>query len=146
MTMRLAGDRLSLVIRAGSSRDRRRDRRRARRDRRAAGGDRSAALASLIIQQTGSTSDATHARNSVQSEAAAARAARAGAGRRSERSARRSARRFSLLAPLPGCAEAGQMACEREMTRAAAATGVPLNVLYSVGLTETGRRGELEPL
>ncbi len=31
------------------------------------------------------------------------------------------------------------------MTRAAAATGVPLNVLYSVGLTETGRRGELEP-
>ncbi len=37
------------------------------------------------------------------------------------------------------------MACEREMTRAAAATGVPLNVLYSVGLTETGRRGELEP-
>ena len=37
------------------------------------------------------------------------------------------------------------MACEREMTRAAAATGVPINVLYSVGLTETGRRGELEP-
>ena len=31
------------------------------------------------------------------------------------------------------------------MTRASAATGVPLNVLYSVGLTETGRRGELEP-
>ena len=31
------------------------------------------------------------------------------------------------------------------MTRAAASTGVPLNVLYSVGLTETGRRGELSP-
>ena len=31
------------------------------------------------------------------------------------------------------------------MTRASAATGVPLNVLYSVGLTETGHRGELEP-
>ncbi len=31
------------------------------------------------------------------------------------------------------------------MTRAAARTGVPLNVLYSVGLTETGRRGELSP-
>jgi hypothetical protein len=44
------------------------------------------------------------------------------------------------------CAGAGPMACEREMTRAAAATGVPLNVLYSVGLTETGRRGHLEPL
>ena len=35
--------------------------------------------------------------------------------------------------------------CEREMTRAAALNGVPLNVLYSVGLTETGRRGELSP-
>ena len=31
------------------------------------------------------------------------------------------------------------------MTRAAAESGVPLNVLYSVGLTETGRRGSLEP-
>ncbi len=40
---------------------------------------------------------------------------------------------------------AGSMACEREMTRAATASGVPLNVLYSVGLTETGRRGELGP-
>jgi soluble lytic murein transglycosylase-like protein len=37
------------------------------------------------------------------------------------------------------------LACEREMTRAAALTGVPLNVLYSVGVTETGRRGELSP-
>jgi len=37
------------------------------------------------------------------------------------------------------------MACEREMTRAAAESGVPLNVLYSVGLTETGARGELGP-
>ena len=31
------------------------------------------------------------------------------------------------------------------MTRAATANGVPLNVLYSVGLTETGRKGELNP-
>ena len=31
------------------------------------------------------------------------------------------------------------------MTRASALHGVPLNVLYSVGLTETGRRGELSP-
>jgi len=31
------------------------------------------------------------------------------------------------------------------MTRAAAANRVPLNVLYSVGLTETGRKGELSP-
>ena len=40
---------------------------------------------------------------------------------------------------------AGSLDCEREMTRAAALHGVPLNVLYSVGLTETGRRGELSP-
>ena len=39
----------------------------------------------------------------------------------------------------------GTLACEREMTRAAALNGVPLNVLYSVGLTETGRKGELSP-
>jgi hypothetical protein len=51
----------------------------------------------------------------------------------------------ALLASSAASAEAGPMACEREMTRAAAATGVPLNVLYSVGLTETGRRGQLEP-
>ena len=31
------------------------------------------------------------------------------------------------------------------MTRASVLHGVPLNVLYSVGLTETGRRGELSP-
>jgi soluble lytic murein transglycosylase-like protein len=45
-----------------------------------------------------------------------------------------------------GAADAqGLLACEREMTRAATLHGVPLNVLYSVGLTETGRRGELSP-
>jgi hypothetical protein len=31
------------------------------------------------------------------------------------------------------------------MARAATRSGVPLNVLYSVGLTETGHRGELSP-
>ena len=31
------------------------------------------------------------------------------------------------------------------MARAAAQSGVPINVLYSVGLTETGHRGELGP-
>ena len=39
----------------------------------------------------------------------------------------------------------GSLACEKEMTRAAALNGVPLNVLYSVGLTETGQKGELSP-
>ena len=35
--------------------------------------------------------------------------------------------------------------CEREMARAAQAEDVPLAVLYSVGLTETGARGRLQP-
>lgn len=35
--------------------------------------------------------------------------------------------------------------CEREMARAAGATGVPLGVLYSVALTESGRGGLLQP-
>jgi hypothetical protein len=39
----------------------------------------------------------------------------------------------------------GPLACEREMTRASAQHGVPLNVLYSVGLTETGSRNGLSP-
>ena len=49
----------------------------------------------------------------------------------------------ALAASSAGCA--GPLACEREMARAAAQSGVPLNVLYSVGLTETGHRGELGP-
>ncbi|MCW2284605.1 hypothetical protein M2323_002492 [Rhodoblastus acidophilus] len=35
--------------------------------------------------------------------------------------------------------------CEREMARAARAENIPLYVLYSVGLTETGARGQLQP-
>jgi len=35
--------------------------------------------------------------------------------------------------------------CEREMARAAQAENIPLAVLYSVGLTETGARGQLQP-
>ena len=35
--------------------------------------------------------------------------------------------------------------CEREMVRAATQYDVPLGVLYAVGLTETGRRGSLQP-
>lgn len=36
-------------------------------------------------------------------------------------------------------------ACEREMIRAAREFRVPVNILYAVGLTETGRRGSLQP-
>ena len=35
--------------------------------------------------------------------------------------------------------------CEREMARAAQMENIPLPVLYSVGLTETGQRGPLQP-
>ncbi len=36
-------------------------------------------------------------------------------------------------------------ACEREIQAAAAKYGVPEGILYSVGLTETGRKGSLSP-
>ena len=41
--------------------------------------------------------------------------------------------------------EPAEPICEREMTRAARESGVPLEILYSVGLTETGSRGTLSP-
>lgn len=42
-------------------------------------------------------------------------------------------------------AEGADSACEREMARAARESGIPLEILYSVGLTETGSRGTLSP-
>ena len=45
----------------------------------------------------------------------------------------------------PAAAEASARPCEREMTRAAAKHGVPLGMLYAVGLTETGRGDSLRP-
>ncbi|MEJ2124090.1 MAG: lytic transglycosylase domain-containing protein [Alphaproteobacteria bacterium] len=36
-------------------------------------------------------------------------------------------------------------ACEKEMVRASSKYGVPLGMLYAVGLTETGRAGSLQP-
>jgi hypothetical protein len=38
-----------------------------------------------------------------------------------------------------------EFACEREMARAARQYDIPLNVLFAVGLTETGSRGRLNP-
>lgn len=35
--------------------------------------------------------------------------------------------------------------CEREIVAASRKHGVPVGILYSVGLTETGRRGSLQP-
>jgi soluble lytic murein transglycosylase-like protein len=37
------------------------------------------------------------------------------------------------------------MVCERHMAIASKAEGVPLGVLYAVGLTESGRKGSLHP-
>ena len=37
------------------------------------------------------------------------------------------------------------LACEEAMTRAANLSGIPINVLYAVGLTETGQSGILNP-
>lgn len=48
----------------------------------------------------------------------------------------------SLLAASVGHA-AG--VCEREMARASARHGVPVGILYSVGLTESGKAGALQP-
>lgn len=42
-------------------------------------------------------------------------------------------------------ASANSSTCEREMLRASGKYGVPLGMLYAVGLTETGRRGSLQP-
>jgi soluble lytic murein transglycosylase-like protein len=80
-------------------------------------------------------------RTVLQAEKAAGAGRRAGAAIRTIRVALAAA----LLASSAARAEADSMVCEREMTRAAAHSGVPLNVLYSVGLTETGRGGALEP-
>src|SRR5690606_39003935 len=44
-----------------------------------------------------------------------------------------------------GAAASGGSVCEGEITRAAATYGVPVGVLYAVGLTETGRRGSMQP-
>ena len=49
---------------------------------------------------------------------------------------------FSATRPAIG---AGDQSCEREMARAARVNDIPLNVLYAVGLTETGRKGVLSP-
>ena len=47
--------------------------------------------------------------------------------------------------PLLATPERASPVCEREMVKAAKAFDVPLAVLYAVGLTETGRRGSLQP-
>jgi soluble lytic murein transglycosylase-like protein len=49
------------------------------------------------------------------------------------------------LAAFISKAEASDGACEKEIQAAAAKYGIPEGILYSVGLTETGRKGSLYP-
>lgn len=53
---------------------------------------------------------------------------------------------FTSSAALAAAASLSSQACEREMARASEAFGIPLGVLYAVALTETGKRGSLQPL
>ena len=82
---------------------------------------------------------------------AARSAATAGASRRRRRATALASLAASLiLASVCSSApcradQADALACEREMVRAAAVNDIPLNVLYAVGLTETGHRGTLGP-
>jgi soluble lytic murein transglycosylase-like protein len=51
----------------------------------------------------------------------------------------------AFTSSLTGAGHTDPRACEREMTRAAAKHGVPVGMLYAVGLTETGRGDSLHP-
>jgi soluble lytic murein transglycosylase-like protein len=52
---------------------------------------------------------------------------------------------ISTCSPLAAQTRAEPKVCEREMTRAAEKHGVPLGMLYAVGLAETGRGSSLAP-
>jgi len=52
---------------------------------------------------------------------------------------------FNAWMAAPAVAQSPSGLCEREMMRASSKYGVPIGMLYSVGLTETGRRGSLQP-
>jgi len=53
--------------------------------------------------------------------------------------------RHSPASPAALGVPANPGACEREIQAAAAKYGIPEGILYSVGLTETGRKGSLSP-
>lgn len=51
----------------------------------------------------------------------------------------------SISSAAVGCAAAAANPCEPEILRAAERYGVPAGILYAVGLTETGKKGSLQP-
>ena len=61
------------------------------------------------------------------------------------RSARRALAAALLAASLSRVAAAAPTPCEAEIVRASETYGVPVGILYAVGLTETGRKGSLQP-
>lgn len=50
-----------------------------------------------------------------------------------------------LSSAFPPDADASTNACETEILRAADRYGIPAGILYAVGLTETGKKGSLQP-
>lgn len=50
-----------------------------------------------------------------------------------------------LSSVIPTDAHASTNACETEILRAADRYGIPAGILYAVGLTETGKKGSLQP-
>jgi soluble lytic murein transglycosylase-like protein len=67
---------------------------------------------------------------------------------RAETRASRTARAIALAAAFTSSAlgaSAGETPCESEMAQAARKHGVPLGMLYAVGLAETGRGDSLQP-
>ena len=64
---------------------------------------------------------------------------------RSPGAAAPAARRVPVNVPSSVGTPVNSGACEREIQSAAAKYGIPEGILYSVGLTETGRKGSLSP-
>ncbi|MEH3117577.1 MAG: transglycosylase SLT domain-containing protein [Methylorubrum populi] len=58
---------------------------------------------------------------------------------------RRLAAAFAAACISSAAGPAAANVCEQQMARAAARHGVPLGMLYAVGLTESGKRGSLQP-
>ena len=61
------------------------------------------------------------------------------------RLARNAASAVFISSVAAGAASAAGNPCEPEIVRAADRYGVPIGILYAVGLTETGRAGSLQP-
>lgn len=98
-------------------------------------------LATLAL--ISSTSDVSHAAGLFSTPAPAARTSAPVKAAIQPPSATRPA--VGTAAPAVAGAGAGAGVCEAQIQAAAAKYGIPEGILYSVGLTETGRKGSLYP-